>query len=102
MRHALVRRGIDRVSTCSRRLAGAARRSSAKTQKALDLDVHLPSTGEYFALFAYSVMFCLPDGLASKPSVGTGDANAPRHFRRYAGEAGFSRVTIGPVEHDSF
>lgn len=53
-------------------------------------------------MYAYSLFFCLANGLADRPSVGTGTVMRPDTFRRYAEEAGFSRVTILPIDHETF
>jgi 2-polyprenyl-3-methyl-5-hydroxy-6-metoxy-1,4-benzoquinol methylase len=52
--------------------------------------------------YGYSVVSCLPNGLADQPSVGTGTVLRPAALEAIAHEAGFSRCTILPVEHDSF
>lgn len=51
-------------------------------------------------LGAGSVLHCLPVGLSEADSAGTGAMFRPDTMRRYAAEAGFSEVTIAPVEHD--
>lgn len=53
-------------------------------------------------MYGYSLFFCLANGLADRPSAGTGTVMRPETFRRYAQEAGFGRVTILPIEHDVF
>jgi 2-polyprenyl-3-methyl-5-hydroxy-6-metoxy-1,4-benzoquinol methylase len=53
-------------------------------------------------MYAYSLFFCLANGLADRPSAGTGTVMRPDTFRRYAQEAGFERVTVLPIEHDTF
>src|SRR5947199_374194 len=50
-------------------------------------------------LYAFSVLHCLPVGLASEPSVGTGTVMRPDTLRRYALAAGFSAVENLPIEH---
>ena len=45
---------------------------------------------------------CLPDGLSSPPSVGTGTVMRPATLRRYAREAGFADVEVLPVDDFSF
>jgi hypothetical protein len=39
-------------------------------------------------------------GMAERPSAGTGTVMRPATLRRYATEAGFSRVEILPIEND--
>jgi 2-polyprenyl-3-methyl-5-hydroxy-6-metoxy-1,4-benzoquinol methylase len=53
-------------------------------------------------MYAYSLFFCLANGLADRPSVGTGAVMRPSTFRAYAEAAGFATVTILPIEHDVF
>lgn len=53
-------------------------------------------------MYGYSILFCLPNGLADQPSVGTGTVMRPATFERYAREAGFGSVSVLPVEHDTF
>lgn len=53
-------------------------------------------------MYGYSVMFCLPNGLADKPSVGTGTVLRVGAVRAMATDAGFSAVTVLPIEHDTF
>jgi 2-polyprenyl-3-methyl-5-hydroxy-6-metoxy-1,4-benzoquinol methylase len=53
--------------------------------------------------FAYglSALHCLPAGMASTPSAGTGTVMRPATMRRYAREAGFADVEILPIENES-
>jgi 2-polyprenyl-3-methyl-5-hydroxy-6-metoxy-1,4-benzoquinol methylase len=53
-------------------------------------------------MYGYSLTCCLPDGLSTRPSVGTGTVMRPATLARYAREAGFAGVTVLPVEHDFF
>lgn len=50
--------------------------------------------------YGFSVLHCLPVGLAETPSAATGTVMRPETLRRYAAEAGFSRVEILPIAHD--
>jgi 2-polyprenyl-3-methyl-5-hydroxy-6-metoxy-1,4-benzoquinol methylase len=52
--------------------------------------------------YAASVLHCLPVGMASGRSAGTGTVFRPDTLRRYAHEAGFARVEILPVDHPQF
>ncbi len=52
--------------------------------------------------YGYSVLACLANGLYDTPSVGTGTVLRPTAVEAIAREAGFSGVTILPVEHDAF
>ena len=53
-------------------------------------------------MYAYSLFFCLANGLADRPSVGTGTVMRPSTFRAYAEAAGFRQVTILPIDHEVF
>jgi 2-polyprenyl-3-methyl-5-hydroxy-6-metoxy-1,4-benzoquinol methylase len=52
--------------------------------------------------YGFSLTSCLPHGLADQPSVGTGTVLRPAALEAMARDAGFSRFTILPIEHDSF
>jgi 2-polyprenyl-3-methyl-5-hydroxy-6-metoxy-1,4-benzoquinol methylase len=60
--------------------------------------------GELFERFFYmaSVLHCLPVGMASQPSAGTGTVMRPDTVRKYASDAGFNDVTVLPIEHEMF
>ncbi|CAA9404736.1 hypothetical protein AVDCRST_MAG82-409 [uncultured Rubrobacteraceae bacterium] len=51
-------------------------------------------------MYGWSVLFCLPTGLADEPSVGTGTVMRQRTLRRYAEEAGYRGVEVLPIEND--
>ena len=53
-------------------------------------------------MYGYSLTCCLPDGLSSRPSVGTGTVMRPAQLEAYARSAGFAGVEVLPVEHDFF
>jgi len=53
-------------------------------------------------MYACSLFVCLPDGLSSSPSSGTGTVMRPSTLRRYAVEAGFSGVEVLPIEDFGF
>ena len=53
-------------------------------------------------MYTYSVLCCLPVGLAESPSVGTGTVMRTDTLRRYAAEAGFTDVEVLPIEHEVF
>lgn len=50
--------------------------------------------------YAWSVLFCLPTGMAEQPSMGTGAVMRLDTLRRYAGDAGLSEVHVLPIEND--
>jgi 2-polyprenyl-3-methyl-5-hydroxy-6-metoxy-1,4-benzoquinol methylase len=49
-------------------------------------------------MYGYSVLHCLPVGMAEAPSRGTGTVMRPDMLRRFAAEAGFREVEVLPVE----
>jgi SAM-dependent methyltransferase len=51
-------------------------------------------------MYGWSVLFCLPTGLADEPSVGTGTVMRQQILRRYAEEAGYQGVEVLPIEND--
>jgi SAM-dependent methyltransferase len=51
-------------------------------------------------MYGFSFLLCLPNVLADDPSVGTGTVMRPDVLRRFAAEAGFSRVDVLPIEAD--
>jgi SAM-dependent methyltransferase len=50
--------------------------------------------------YAFSVLHCLPVGMADQPSAGTGTMMRPNILRDYAREAGFRDVEVLPVDDD--
>jgi 2-polyprenyl-3-methyl-5-hydroxy-6-metoxy-1,4-benzoquinol methylase len=50
--------------------------------------------------YGFSVLHCLPAGLADTPSAGTGTVMRPDTLRRYAAQAGFRDVQVVPIQHD--
>jgi len=53
-------------------------------------------------MYGYSLFFCLANGLADPPSVGTGTVMRPSTLGAYAEEAGFASCTVLPIAHDTF
>jgi Methyltransferase domain len=53
-------------------------------------------------MYGYSLMCCLPDGMAHAGSVGTGTVMRPDTLRGYATAAGFAGVEVLPIEDDFF
>ena len=53
-------------------------------------------------MYGFSLFICLPDGLASTPSVGTGTVMRRPVLTDYARRAGFSDVTVLPIEDFGF
>jgi 2-polyprenyl-3-methyl-5-hydroxy-6-metoxy-1,4-benzoquinol methylase len=63
-------------------------------------DFTAPSDEIERLMYGFSILHCLPVGMAEQPSVGTGTVMRPGTLRRYATEAGFSGVEILPIEND--
>ena len=59
---------------------------------------HAPGDDTERLMYGWSVLFCLPTGLADEPSVGT--VMRQQTLRRYATEAGYEDVEILPIEND--
>ncbi len=53
-------------------------------------------------MYGYSLMCCLPDGMAHQPSVGTGTVMRPDTLRGYAVAAGFAGIEVLGIEDDFF
>jgi SAM-dependent methyltransferase len=53
-------------------------------------------------MYGYSLFVCLPDGLSTTPSAGTGTVMRPATLRRYAHEAGYAGVEVLPVDDFGF
>jgi 2-polyprenyl-3-methyl-5-hydroxy-6-metoxy-1,4-benzoquinol methylase len=49
--------------------------------------------------YNFSVLVCLPQSMEYPNSAATGAAMTPSTFRKYAKEAGFSKIDILPIEH---
>ncbi len=50
-------------------------------------------------MYGWSVLHCLPVGMADQPSAETGTVMRPDTLRRYATEAGFRSIEILPIEN---
>ena len=50
--------------------------------------------------YGFSVLHCLPAGMASQPSAATGTVMRPATLRSYVKQAGFRDIEILPVDHD--
>ena len=53
-------------------------------------------------MYGFSVLCCLPAGMADQPSAATGTVMRPATLRGYAEAAGFGGVEVLPIEHDMF
>jgi 2-polyprenyl-3-methyl-5-hydroxy-6-metoxy-1,4-benzoquinol methylase len=61
---------------------------------------HAPANETERLFYGYSVLDCLPAGMVDQPSAETGTVMRRSTLERYASEAGFSAVTVLPIEHD--
>ena len=61
---------------------------------------HAPADDRERLFYGYSVLACLPAGMLEKPSAETGTVMRRSTLERYASEAGFSQVSVLPIEHD--
>lgn len=53
-------------------------------------------------MYGFSLFVCLPDGLSSQPSVGTGTVMRPLTLRGYGEAAGFTDFEVLPIEDFGF
>ncbi|MDQ0734664.1 class I SAM-dependent methyltransferase [Arthrobacter agilis] len=53
-------------------------------------------------MYGFSLLICLPDGMAHPGSAGTGTVMRPDTLRRYALDAGFADVRTLPIENFGF
>ncbi|WP_328531034.1 class I SAM-dependent methyltransferase [Nocardioides sp. NBC_00368] len=53
-------------------------------------------------MYGFSLLVCLPDGLSSPPSVGTGTVMRPSTLKSYGEAAGFSGFEVLPIEDFGF
>ena len=53
-------------------------------------------------MYGFSVLCCLPAGMADQPSAGTGTVMRTATLRRYAAEAGFRATEVLPIANDIF
>ncbi len=53
-------------------------------------------------MYGFSLFVCLPDGLSSAPSVGTGTVMRPSTLQAYAEAAGFGAFEVLPIEDFGF
>ena len=53
-------------------------------------------------LYGFSILGCLPAGMAATPSAATGTVMRPHTLRRYARRAGFDEIEILPIQNDFF
>jgi len=66
-------------------------------------DVFAPDGDELERLmYGFSLFVCLPDGLSSTPSVGTGTVMRPSTLQSYGEAAGFDSFEVLPIEDFGF
>jgi hypothetical protein len=53
-------------------------------------------------MYGFSVLCCLPAGMADQPSAATGTVMRTATLQRYSAEAGFGRAEVLPVTNDLF
>jgi 2-polyprenyl-3-methyl-5-hydroxy-6-metoxy-1,4-benzoquinol methylase len=53
-------------------------------------------------MYGFSLLVCLPDGLSSRPSVGTGTVMRPSTLQGYGEAAGFTSFEILPIKDSGF
>lgn len=53
-------------------------------------------------MYGFSLFLCLPDGMAHENSAATGTVMRPQTLERYAVEAGFSKLSVLPIEGFGF
>lgn len=51
-------------------------------------------------MYGFSLFVCLPDGMSHEGSVGTGTVMRPSKLKEYAQAAGFSNISVLPIEND--
>ena len=61
-----------------------------------------PGSELEWMMYGWSMLHCLPVGMADQPSVGTGTVLRAPLLGGYAKEAGFSRTEVLPIEADFF
>jgi SAM-dependent methyltransferase len=65
-------------------------------------DFNAPGDQVEQLMYGYSTLICLPDGLSSAPSEGTGTVMRQSILTDYARRAGFSSVEVLPIEEFGF
>lgn len=93
----------DPVSVLSamRRLVGPGGTVLVVDERAEDAFVPMGSEIERM-FYGFSILHCLPVGMADQPSVATGTVMRQDTFRDYAAQAGFQEVEILTVESENF
>jgi hypothetical protein len=62
-------------------------------------DVFTPEGNELeWMMYGWSILHCLPVGMAEEPSAATGTVMRTDTLRQYAREAGFRELEVLPIE----
>ena len=51
-------------------------------------------------MYGFSMFVCLPDGMSHEPTVATGTVMRPAKLGEYATTAGFTGLSVLPIEND--
>ena len=70
--------------------------------EAVDDEFSAPASEVDQCMYAFSLFICLPDGLSSSPSAGTGTVLRKPLLDDYAHRAGFAEVTVLPISDFGF
>lgn len=70
--------------------------------EAVDDEFKAPASEVDQCMYAFSLFICLPDGMSSTPSEGTGTVMRPPQLADYARRAGFADVTVLPITDFGF
>lgn len=70
--------------------------------EAVDDEFAAPGSEVDRCMYGFSLFICLPDGLSSSPSAGTGTVMRRPVLTDYARRAGFADVAVLPIEDFSF
>lgn len=89
------------VLTAMRRLAGDAGTVLVMDERVAETFT-APGDQVERLMYGYSLMCCLPDGMARQPSAATGTVMRPSTLESYAREAGFAGVDILDIPDEFF
>ncbi|MEU4598360.1 class I SAM-dependent methyltransferase [Nocardia sp. NPDC023988] len=70
--------------------------------EAVDPDFTSPASDVDRLMYGFSLLICLPDGMAHPGSAGTGTVMRAEQLGEYAHKAGFTTVDILPIENFGF
>ena len=89
------------VLAAMRRLAGRAGAVVVMDERVAE-EFTAPGDDVERLMYGFSLLCCLADGMAHRPSAATGTVMRPSTLRRYAAEAGFADVEILDIANDVF